>query len=168
MNDLLIIDTETTGLGSHAEIIEVAIINSNEDVIYHDHYKPKQILTIDNVKIHGITNEYLKNKDSFNQLAHDKLLDVFQGMNVWAYNASFDSRLLLQTCKEYNVQYAQWHFNCIMNRFNNRYNSQGKWFSLVNACKHLSVDVSDLKAHSAVDDCKMALRLLKEIIKNSG
>lgn len=167
--DLLIIDTETTGLRSDAEVVEIGIVNYLGEPVYHEYFKPTKTMGSDVISVHKITNEFLADKPSYNQDAHDKLMDLIEGKSVWAYNGPFDSRLLFQTCKFHGVETPRkWYFNCAMQRFNQLYNSQGKWMSLVNACKHLSIDISDLAAHSAINDCIITHRLMTEIKKNMG
>ena len=54
---MLILDTETTGLDSQAEIIEIAIINESGNVVFESLVKPTKPIPEDAIAIHGIANE---------------------------------------------------------------------------------------------------------------
>ena len=90
----IILDIETTGL-EHNEghrIIEIGCIELNEKVVganYHQYINPSKTLTENNIKIHGITNEYLTDKPIFQEIA-DSFLEFIQDSFIVAHNASFD------------------------------------------------------------------------------
>ena len=90
----IILDIETTGL-EHKEghrIIEIGCIELNKKEVganYHQYINPSKTLTEDNIKIHGITNEYLSDKPLFKEIADD-FLKFIQDSTIIAHNASFD------------------------------------------------------------------------------
>ena len=90
----IILDIETTGL-EHNEghrIIEIGCIELNEKVVgsnYHQYINPSKTLTENNIKIHGITNEYLQDKPFFEEIA-DEFLDFIKDSAIIAHNAQFD------------------------------------------------------------------------------
>ena len=90
----IILDIETTGL-EHNEghrIIEIGCIVLNEKVVganYHQYINPSKTLTENNIKIHGITNEYLQDKPFFEEIA-DEFLDFIKDSSIIAHNAQFD------------------------------------------------------------------------------
>ena len=66
----IILDIETTGLEFKEghRIIEIGcieLIKKEVGANYHEYINPSKILTEDNIKIHGITNEYLTDKPIF-------------------------------------------------------------------------------------------------------
>ncbi len=90
----IILDIETTGLEFKEghRIIEIGCIELNKKEVganYHEYINPSKILTEDNIKIHGITNEYLTDKPIFKEIA-DGLLEFIQDSYIVAHNASFD------------------------------------------------------------------------------
>jgi DNA polymerase-3 subunit epsilon len=54
----VILDTETTGLESNAEIIEIAIINIDEHILFNSLIKPENPVPADAFDVHGISNEW--------------------------------------------------------------------------------------------------------------
>ena len=90
----IILDIETTGL-EHKEghrVIEIGCIELNNKEVgasYHQYINPSKTLTEDNIKIHGITNEYLIDKPLFDEVADD-FLAFIEDSSIIAHNASFD------------------------------------------------------------------------------
>ena len=90
----IILDIETTGLEFKEghRIIEIGCIELNKKEVgstYHEYINPSKTLTKDNIKIHGITNEYLIDKPVFEEIA-DGFLEFIQDSYIVAHNASFD------------------------------------------------------------------------------
>ena len=90
----IILDIETTGLEFKEghRIIEIGCIELNKKEVgakYHEYINPSRTLTEDNIKIHGITNEYLTDKPIFEEIA-DSFLEFIQDSYIVAHNASFD------------------------------------------------------------------------------
>ena len=90
----IILDIETTGLEFKEghRIIEIGCIELNKKEVgsnYHQYINPSKTLTEDNIKIHGITNEYLTDKPIFEEIA-DGFIEFIQDSYIVAHNASFD------------------------------------------------------------------------------
>ena len=90
----IILDIETTGLEFKEghRIIEIGCIELNNKEVgenYHEYINPSKTLTEDNIKIHGITNEHLKDKPIFEEIA-EGFLKFIQDSYIVAHNASFD------------------------------------------------------------------------------
>jgi len=90
----IILDIETTGLEFKEghRIIEIGCIELNKKEVgstYHEYINPSKTLTKDNIKIHGITNEFLTDKPIFEEIA-DAFLEYIQDSYIVAHNASFD------------------------------------------------------------------------------
>jgi len=90
----IILDIETSGL-EHKEghrVIEIGCIELNKKEVgshFHQYINPLRTLTPENIKIHGITNEYLEDKPLFEDIA-DSFLDFIKDSPVIAHNANFD------------------------------------------------------------------------------
>ena len=90
----IILDIETTGLEFKEghRIIEIGCIELNKKEVgasYHEYINPSKTLTDDNIKIHGITNEFLTDKPIFEEIA-DAFLEFIQDSYIVAHNATFD------------------------------------------------------------------------------
>ncbi len=157
--DAVIIDTETTGLiegvegNPNAEIIELAIISVNGDVLYNSRFKPIYLVPEHVIEIHGITNQALRKSPSFAK-EFQKILDVLDGKIIVAYNSRFDSKIIANTCRLHSLQPPEnvaWE--CAMWAYKG-YQGCPQFLKLPNA------------KHSALADCEVTLELIHKMSKN--
>ncbi|MFP3019260.1 MAG: DNA polymerase III subunit epsilon [Arsenophonus sp.] len=95
----IVLDTETTGMnkvGMHYEghnIIEIGaveVINRHITGYYfHVYIKPERLIDPKAFEIHGISNDFLKDKPNFSEIA-DEFLDFILGAELVIHNAPFD------------------------------------------------------------------------------
>ncbi|MDB4861493.1 DNA polymerase III subunit epsilon [bacterium] len=90
----IILDIETSGLEYKEghRIVEIGCIEMNKKEVggnYHQYINPLKTLTEDNIKIHGITNEFLEDKPVFEEIVDD-FLKFIQDSSIIAHNANFD------------------------------------------------------------------------------
>ena len=90
----IILDIETTGLDykNGHKIIEIGcfeLINKEVGLFYHQYINPDKKLTEENIKIHGITNEFLDPYPPFSEIAAS-FLDFIKNDVIVAHNAQFD------------------------------------------------------------------------------
>ena len=90
----IVLDIETSGLeySDGHKIIEIGCIELNKKEVgsqYHQYVNPLKVLTEENIKIHGITNDFLEDKPVFEEIA-DSFLQFIEDSSIIAHNASFD------------------------------------------------------------------------------
>ena len=90
----IILDIETSGLDYKEghRVIEIGCIELNRKEVgshFHQYINPLKTLTDENMKIHGITNEFLEDKPLFEDVADD-FLSFIQDSFIIAHNANFD------------------------------------------------------------------------------
>jgi len=90
----IILDIETSGLDYKEghRIIEIGCVELNRKEVgshFHQYINPLKTLTEENIKIHGITNEFLEDKPLFEDVA-DKFLNFIEDSQIIAHNANFD------------------------------------------------------------------------------
>ena len=90
----IILDIETSGLDYNEghRIIEIGCVELNQKEVgsnFHQYINPLKTLTDENIKIHGITNEFLEDKPLFEDVA-DKFLNFIEDSPIIAHNANFD------------------------------------------------------------------------------
>ncbi len=103
MPDILVLDTETTGLGDDAEIIEIGIINGSGETVMNTLVKPTITIPSDATAIHGITDDDLLNAPDFSEIS-DELEGLIQSKILLIYNADYDLRLLRQSARKSKVR----------------------------------------------------------------
>ena len=90
----IILDIETSGLDYKEghRVIEIGCVELNRKEVgshFHRYINPLKTLTVENMNIHGITNEFLEDKPLFEDVADD-FLSFIQDSFIIAHNANFD------------------------------------------------------------------------------
>ncbi|EAW1730070.1 3'-5' exonuclease [Salmonella enterica] len=173
----LFIDTETTGLGDDAEIVEICIIDSHGFIMLNTLIKPTKPIPDEAIAIHGITNEMVAFAPNWTDIC-GAVEELFRRFGFVIYNADYDLRLIRQTyaLNGRPSEGAPWmlaaHSVCAMKLYAEyrgelgRFNGY-KWHKLVDAAAHEGVVVED-KAHRALADCKMTLGLVRSLAKGGA
>ena len=102
-NDVLFLDTETTGFFGDSEIVELCVCDSQGNTLIDQMFKPSVKMDPAASEISGITDEMLADKPSFSQFA-DQITQMFEGKTLVGWNTSFDLRLLKQTFKASGIE----------------------------------------------------------------
>jgi len=95
MSRLIVLDTETTGLSAQNgdRIIEIGCVELLNRKLtgrnLHHYINPERDSHEDALRVHGISNEFLRDKPKFAAIA-DELLDYLQGAELIIHNAPFD------------------------------------------------------------------------------
>ncbi|ATL88746.1 hypothetical protein SMALA_8600 (plasmid) [Streptomyces malaysiensis subsp. malaysiensis] len=87
--DVLVLDTETTGLHAEARIVEIAVLNSRGEVLLNTLLDPGEPVPGDAADIHGITNETVAGAPTFSSIAV-RLTELLDHKRVLIYNKWFD------------------------------------------------------------------------------
>jgi len=160
------LDTETTGLSFKEghKIVEIACIETKDLIatgkIFHKVVNPKRSMPEEAFKVHGFSGEYLKDKETFDQIA-DEFLDFIKDKKIIIHNAPFDLGFLdgeldaLQK-EKINKNSVIDSLDVARNRF------PGISNSLDALCKRFNIDLSRRTKHNALLDCE----LLREVYIN--
>jgi DNA polymerase-3 subunit epsilon len=99
MTRQIVLDTETTGLSAEGgdRIIEIGCVELVARKLTgnnkHFYLNPERDSHEDALRVHGISNEFLKDKPKFAAVA-DELLNYLQGAEIIIHNAAFDVSFL--------------------------------------------------------------------------
>lgn len=151
----LVLDTETTGVCSTDEIVEIAVLNSSGDVLIESLVRPKQPIPPDATAIHGISNSNVKDAPTWSEII-ERLRCILEGKTVLIYNANFDIQMIKQTCEKWNCVMPNFKSECVM-RVYSELNSVEYYYSLSEATKEYG------QSHRAADDCRLVLHLIAQI-----
>lgn len=105
--DPLFLDTETTGLGYNAQIIELALADAAGHVHFETKMKPTIPIEPDASAIHGIDEAALTSAPAWPEVAH-RVKELVAGRIVVIFNAEFDSRMVYQTCTAFGESTDWW------------------------------------------------------------
>ncbi len=163
-NNCLILDTETTGLGTTDEVIEIAVLNTVGKVLFESFVKPRHAeVGMQAFQVHKIGPKLLADAPTFPALWR-AFSDTVKGRTIVAYNAEFDRQMLRQTCAVWADELGPDAFDrlglkwsCLMVGYT-AYN--GRRVSLTEACRRHTLQPGN---HSAASDCRAALALLQTL-----
>ena len=103
----IFLDTETTGL-SHSEgdrIVEIACIETYDLIptkkIFHKLINPEKKVSQEAFKVHGFSDDFLKDKQKFKEIA-EEFLEFIAGKKLIIHNAPFDLGFLNSELKKVN------------------------------------------------------------------
>ena len=165
MNEIFL-DTETTGLSIRDKhrIVEVACIETKGLVptknVFHKLINPKRDVPEEAFKVHGFSTEFLKDKQTFNEIADD-FLNFIRGKKIIIHNASFDVGFLNNELNLSKKEILKKE-HVIDSLETARLKYPGTSNSLDALCRRFGIDLSRRTKHNALLDCE----LLREIYIN--
>ena len=161
MTRQIVLDTETTGLSAEGgdRIIELGCVELLHRKLtgnnLHLYFNPGRASHEDALKVHGIRNEFLKDKPKFSDVVQD-ILQYLQGAEIIIHNAAFDvgflnKELELAGCPAFRSHVASVTDTLAMAK--EMY--PGKRNSLDALCDRLGVDNSGRTLHGALLDAEL-------------
>ena len=157
----LFLDTETTGLSAEGgdRVIElgcVELVNrkltGNNLHFYFNHGRDSHE---DALKVHGISNEFLRDKPKFESVAQE-ILDYVQGAEIIIHNAAFDVGFLNKELELAGQKpFTQYVESVVDTLVMAKQMYPGKRNSLDALCDRLGVDNSGRTLHGALLDAEL-------------
>ena len=161
MSRQIVLDTETTGLSAETgdRVIELGCVELLNRKLtgknLHIYFNPERDSHEDALRVHGISNEFLRDKPKFAEMA-DEILEYLQGAELIIHNAAFDIGFLnkeFQLCGLKPVKaYVE---NVIDTLAMAKEMFPGKRNSLDALCDRLDVDNSGRTLHGALLDAEL-------------
>ncbi|MFY8179888.1 MAG: DNA polymerase III subunit epsilon [Limnohabitans sp.] len=157
----IFLDTETTGLSAENgdRVIEIGCVELLHRKLtgnnLHFYLNPERDSHEDALRVHGITNEFLKDKPKFAEVV-DQFLEYIEGAEIIIHNAPFDVGFLN---KELEMQGRQ-PFTAYVDDITDtlamaKEMFPGKRNSLDSLCDRLEVDNSGRTLHGALLDAEL-------------
>lgn len=169
----LILDTETTGLGEEAEVVELAVIDCTGAVLLDTLVRPSGPIPAEARAINGITDAMLADAPAWPEI-HDRFHWLIAGRQAVIYNSAFDARVIEQTARRYARdlhaiepvpldQVATLH--CAMQayaEFRGEWDAEKerfRWQKLTTAAEQQGISAAN--AHRALGDCMITLGVIR-------
>lgn len=160
---LVIFDSETTGLGNRAEILEYALVGPDGTVLAHSVVRPTTRIQAGALAIHGITRAEANKHDRITEHA-DRLVGLMRERVVVAYNAEFDRRLLEQTFERYALTLPVLDWVCAMRAYQ-AFAGHHRAVTLEGALEAEGLDIT--ATHRATADAEATRQLVRHLCKVS-
>ena len=168
---MVVLDSETTGLGSSDQVIEIAVVDLQGNVLIDERIRPSVPIEPSAEEVHGISLASLQNALQWPDIA-GRLKEVLVGKRVVIYNRKFDCGVLCQTAEAFSDQ-AAWiqdlEIVCAMAMAAETFGPTNRYgtISLTNAVAAAGLQFQG-DAHSAVGDALTTAALYQNMIKRLG
>ena len=164
-DDVLIIDTETTGIDEYGEILEIGIVNTKGETITDKIFDPQERAPRHDERAHRLNRMDLvaMGAEPWTK-SHQAIKDTLENASViLAWNADYDTRLLQQTCERWGVSNPNLkQVRCIMKE----YSGTGFYQTLESTFERHCYALT--QTHRATDDCYLVLEVMRAVAKESG
>tara|TARA_B100000989_G_C19524810_1_gene466168 strand:+ start:1797 stop:2456 length:660 start_codon:yes stop_codon:yes gene_type:complete len=160
------LDTETTGLSFKEghKIVEIACVETKDLIatgrVFHKLINPKRDVPEQAFKIHGYSERFLKDKETFDVIADD-FLSFIKEKKIIIHNAPFDLSFLNGELKSLNKDLID-QSSIVDSLELSRNKFPGTSNSLDALCRRFNIDISKRTKHNALLDCE----LLREVYIN--
>lgn len=164
--DPVFLDTETTGLDTGAQAVEIGLVNARGETLFETRLKPTVSIDPAAAAVHGIRDNELVSAPSWPGIAQQLQHHIGRRPLV-IFNADFDTRILKQTAAAHNDP-ARWLDSltvyCAMRLAAGYYGPTNRYgtISLSGAVSQAGLSWSG-EAHSAIADAIMTARVVNDI-----
>lgn len=159
--DTLILDTETTGLGSKDQVVSICIIDMVGRVMIDRLVKATVPISAEASEVNHITDQMLENEKNIQELWPD-IVSVTAGKDVIIYNRAFDLKMIGQSLVAFGMadNLRARSVECAMLKYAQLIGEPGmygryKWQKLPGG------------GHTALSDCLATMALIKKIAGNA-
>ena len=157
----IVLDTETTGLSAETgdRIIELGCVELVNRKLtgnnLHFYFNPDRDSHEDALRVHGISNEFLRDKPKFSELV-DEILAYLEGAELIIHNAAFDVGFLNKELELLGKPPLKTFVNGVIDSLAMAKEMfPGKRNSLDALCDRLEVDNSGRTLHGALLDAEL-------------
>jgi DNA polymerase-3 subunit epsilon len=171
--NIVVFDTETTGLGPDAEIVEISCVDGQGRVLFDTMVRPRVPMEYGAQLVNGIDPIQLVSKPTMDHVM-DRLEPVLAGADVIAsYNLDFDHRMLRQSVgPRYRLPLSAERL-CVMEAYaawrgewNMRFESY-RWHSLAHALEDCGARPQSLP-HGSLQNALGSLAVLRHMAGGTG
>lgn len=157
-NDWVIIDTEATGIESGSEMIDLAVLSPDNEVLLDTLIRPVRARRMPKraSDVHGLTMEDLKDAPTFAEIA-PKLAALVKDKIIVSYNTEYRIRLLRESFEQHGLRAPYFRSECAMIPYARyvgewtQWKSDYKWYPLPGA------------VHRALGDCRATLAFIRKM-----
>lgn len=170
----VVLDTETTGLGTSAEVCEIAITEGlTGETLLNTLVRPTVRIEPGAERVHKISNALVAEANPW-PVVRQQLINVLNGKTVCIYNANFDIRIMWQSSQAHGIDcdgyFGAKEYFCVMTeyarrkRIYNHFRAGNRSFKLSVAAEFEGIPVP-INLHRAVADTTLTRELVAKILR---
>jgi DNA polymerase III subunit epsilon len=163
----LILDTETTGFGKQAEVIEMAIVDIAGQILMKTLIKCQDRIQPGASRVHGITDDMLKSSNipTFPQVLNWIKAHIGNDKELVIYNSEYDLMVLRNTAKRYDLTFPAYRTHCLMLQYSAYVGELGNYGDYLHqkldkACSEFGIERA---SHRALGDAQAARQVLLKL-----
>jgi DNA polymerase-3 subunit epsilon len=163
----IVLDTETTGLdpSDGHRIIEIGALEMSNKVLtgkkFHHYVNPKREISKEAYRVHGISNDFLRDRPLFGDIAKE-FLEFIDGATLVIHNAPFDMKFLNHELSLINIASID-HMKVVDTLIMARRMFPGQRANLDALCRRFRVDNSLRGYHGALKDAELLAAVYVEL-----
>jgi DNA polymerase-3 subunit epsilon len=164
----LVLDTETTGFDPQSgdRIVEIGAVELINQMptgrTYHQYINPERAMPNDAFEVHGLGDDFLRDKPVFKQIAQD-FLDFVKNDRMVIHNAAFDMKFLNAELGWLNLPKLPWE-QALDTLAIARKKFPGSPASLDALCRRFNIDNSNRTLHGALLDSEILAEVYLELL----
>ena len=164
----IVLDTETTGMDPFTgdRIVEIGCVELENHIptgnYYHVYINPERDVPAEVVAVHGLTEEFLRDKPTFSEHYAD-FLDFIGDATLVIHNAEFDMKFINHHLQEMGAA-AIPKTRVIDSLIMARQKFPGSPANLDALCKRFSIDNSNRTLHGALLDSELLAEVYLELL----
>jgi DNA polymerase III epsilon subunit-like protein len=165
---VVFLDTETTGIDSHAEICDIAVLASDGRVLLDTLVRPRRPIPADASRIHGIYDYHVAASLGWEQV-YPKFVEAIAQRRVVVYNADYDQNVIAQCCgvSGLNLPLSRW--DCAMKAYStyvgersSRSRGGYRWFKLDQAAAAFGINPGGHRAAADAEACRLVVHAMAQ------
>jgi DNA polymerase-3 subunit epsilon len=161
------IDTETTGLDGSAEIVDIAVVGVDGEVLLDMLVKPVRPIPYGASRIHGIYDRDVAHAAPWSEV-YRLALPLLVGRPVVIFNAGYDRKIIHQCCAQLQLPliHAAPTWQCAMKRHAEyvgepgRWGKDYRWHKLENAARSFGIAPGGHRALGDAEACRQVVHAM--------
>ena len=165
----IVLDTETTGLDPDQghKIVEIGCVELVNHMptgrTFQEYLNPERQMDEEVIAVHGITNEFLKDKPKFKEIAEKFINFIGSDSKLVIHNAAFDMKFLNAELSA--AGFEKLSFDRVIDTLvMARQKFPGSRVNLNELCKRFNVDASRRTVHGALLDSELLAEVYLELV----
>jgi len=165
----IVLDTETTGLDPDQghKIVEIGCVELENHMptgrTFQEYLNPEREMDAEVIAVHGITNEFVKDKPKFKEVAEKFIKFIGKDSKLVIHNAAFDMKFLNAELSAAGFEKLSYD-RVIDTLIIARQKFPGSRVNLNELCKRFNVDASARTVHGALLDSELLAEVYLELI----